>query len=231
MKKGLSLLLALLLTALLSTALAVTEGDITWQEETLTVTGISLTPMFAPVGMADDERPVAVTLRVSAALAADEDLLSLLYAQIKLVDPDGTAYAAGTATSNNKEPLMTYYFAVPEDADVDAMEIAFMDAVPAEYVGDWAGSADGISLAFTVNADGTGLYAFTQGDYSESYDFVMTVADASFTVDIPADNKSGITACEGTYAYADDVLTLDVTTTFQGGRTMAYTIACARAEA
>ena len=99
------------------------------------------------------------------------------------------------------------------------------------FVGDWVGSAGNINLSFTVNADGTGLYTFEQSGYTERYNVALSAASETFTVDIPADNKLGIVACEGGYQYADGTLTLDVRTTFKDGRVFEYTIPCQRVEA
>lgn len=99
------------------------------------------------------------------------------------------------------------------------------------FVGDWAGSAGDINLAFTVNADGTGFYTFEQSGYSERYDVALSASSMTFTVDIPPDNQLGIVACEGGYQYADGILTLDVRTTFKSGRVFQYTIPCRRVEA
>ena len=100
--------------------------------------------------------------------------------------------------------------------------------IPKEYIGDWRGSADGIYLSFSVDADGTGTYIFDQGSYRESYGFTLSVDSGSFAVQIPADNKLGIVSCEGSYTYADDTLTLRVKTTMSGGRVFEYTVPCKR---
>lgn len=99
----------------------------------------------------------------------------------------------------------------------------------ADFAGDWVGKSGNISLTFTVEADGSGVYAFEQSGYRESYPVQLTVADNTFAVEIPADNALSIADCRGTWQYADGVLTLDVVTAFQNGRKFTYTIPCSRA--
>ena len=101
-------------------------------------------------------------------------------------------------------------------------------AMPAEYIGEWAGSVGNINLSFNVSEDGTGTYTFEQSGYVENYDFYLAVESDTFTVDIPAANLLGIVSCEGTFTYADGVLTLAVQTTQAGGRVFEYTVPCQR---
>ncbi len=103
------------------------------------------------------------------------------------------------------------------------------NTVPAEYIGDWTGHSGDINLSFSVGPDGAGTYTFEQSGYEERYDFTLSVDSDTFSVQIPKDNKLGIQTCEGTYAYADGVLTLDVKTTMASG-VFAYTVPCTRAE-
>ncbi len=102
-------------------------------------------------------------------------------------------------------------------------------SVPEEYVGEWMGSTGNINLSFTVAVDGAGSYTFEQSGYHESYDFSLLVDSETFSVQIPEDNKLGIVACEGTYAYSDGVLTLDVRTTMGSGM-FEYTVPCKKVE-
>ena len=97
-----------------------------------------------------------------------------------------------------------------------------------EYVGQWSGSVDNISLSFNVEPDGTGLYTFVQAGYSESYDFMLEAGTETFSVKIPEDNTLGITKIEGTYSYSDGILTLDVQTSFINGNVFEYTVPCQR---
>ena len=103
-----------------------------------------------------------------------------------------------------------------------------MAAIPSEYVGEWAGSVGNINLSFNVNEDGTGTYTFEQSGYLENYDFSLKVESETFSVYIPEVNQLGIVACDGTYTYADGVLTLEVKTIFGNGRVFEYTAPCQR---
>lgn len=100
---------------------------------------------------------------------------------------------------------------------------------PQELIGGWEGNADDIHLTFAVSRDGTGSYTFEQSGYIESYDFTMEASSGTFSINIPEDNKLQIVSCEGTYSYADGVLTLDVCTTFADGGQYAYSVPCRRA--
>jgi len=108
--------------------------------------------------------------------------------------------------------------------------------IPDELVGAWTGTgrpvAGGpeISLRMTVEADGTGEYTFEQSGYSESYPFALSSDGERFSVDIPAGNQLGIEKVEGTYAYADGVLSLQITTTFASGRQFEYAADCVKDE-
>ncbi len=117
-----------------------------------------------------------------------------------------------------------------------AIESAAESAIPEELVGAWAGAGEPVGggssiwLDVLVNADGTGSYTFEQAGYLESYPFTLTSETESFYADIPADNQLGISACEGTYEYANNVLTLHITTTFASGRQFEYTANCTKAD-
>lgn len=106
--------------------------------------------------------------------------------------------------------------------------------VPAEFVGSWQGCAEvsgsDIYLAFTVREDGSGTYAFSQGGYNEEYDVSVTASGGTFSIDVPKDNKLRIKTIEGDYAFKDEVLTLQVRTSFQGGRVFSYAVPCSRVD-
>ena len=126
---------------------------------------------------------------------------------------DGTAARSGAGNSNDP---------AKEDAE-DSIPVAM---IPIEYIGSWEGSTDGIKLSFKIEPDGTGVYTFEQGGYTESYDFSLEVGSETFSVQIPANNTLGIVTIEGTYKYSDEKLTLDVKTTFSDGREFKYTVPC-----
>lgn len=234
MKKLVSLAIALCLTlCVLPAALAIEKGDYVWQAYTLTVTDINTKPMFSPADMKADEHALAVSVETSAELVGDEALRDAVFAQVRLTGADGAAYAPGVLLS--MENKLTFVFALPKGVEADALAFQLVEtpsaaaAMPEAYVGDWQGSTGNINLSFSVNPDGTGSYAFEQNGYTESYDFTMRADADTFSVTIPEDNQLGIVSCEGTYQYANEVLTLDIHTTFQSGREFSYTVPCTRA--
>ncbi|MCL2544683.1 MAG: hypothetical protein FWE77_02060 [Clostridia bacterium] len=233
MKKTLSLALALVLSlTLLSAALAITEGDYIWEGHTVTLVSVNTKPMFAPADMTDDQYAIALELTVPASLLADDAPRRLFFEQAKLVDESGKVYSLGAAATGETGHLLL--FAVDKGTDADALSLQFIagaaSGIPQEYVGQWAGKAGDINLSFDVGADGAGTYTFEQSGYYENYDFALQVDSEAFSVQIPKGNQLGIASCEGTYAYADGVLTLEVQTTFANGRVFSYTVPCQRVE-
>jgi hypothetical protein len=129
-------------------------------------------------------------------------------------------------SGETSESTAVFLAGVPSEAPVDAK------AIPEELVGAWSGTGkpvgggSDISLEINVNADGTGEYKFEQAGYEESYPFILESDSERFSVNISPDNQLGINACEGTYAYANGVLTLRITTTFSSGRQFEYVAEC-----
>lgn len=231
MKKALCLALVLILSSFtLTCALAIKEGDYLWQSQTVTVTSVEPNPMFSPADMTENEHAIAVTLQVSDLLAQNEKLRDALYTQAMLVNESGTTYPA--RASMIKGSLLTYLYAIPKDIKADVLTLQFMgdtdSSFPQEFIGDWEGNVNDIDLTFTVNLDGTGRYTFEQSGYRESYDFAMEASSSTFSLKIPEGNKLQIVSCEGTYQYTNDVLKLDVCTTFANGRQYAYSVPCQR---
>jgi hypothetical protein len=187
--------------------------------------------MFSPADMTEDQHAVAVTLQVPDALVQDEKQRNAMYTQAMLVDGSGVAYPAGVSMIKGSQ--LTYLYAIPNGVEADTLALQFINdadsSFPKELIGGWEGNADDIHLTFTVSHDGTGSYTFEQSGYTESYDFTMEASSGTFAIKIPEDNKLQIVSCEGTYSYADDVLTLDVCTTFANGRQYAYSVPCRRA--
>jgi len=101
-------------------------------------------------------------------------------------------------------------------------------SVPVEYIGQWIGYTDGSFLEFTIEADGSGVYTYTQGRYSEKYGFTLEIGTETFSVQIPSNNTSGIVAIDGTYEYLEGILILDITTTLNSGRPPSSTVPCVR---
>lgn len=146
--------------------------------------------------------------------------------------PEGSRFDALTLVVKNAETneIITVSLAgVPSEASMET------ETIPKELVGSWSGTGtpvgggSDISLDIIVNADGTGAYTFKQAGYLESYPFALESDSARFSVSIPADNKLGIVACEGTYSYASGILTLRITTTFSSGRQFEYVADCVKA--
>lgn len=128
----------------------------------------------------------------------------------------------------NSAPPVSDASAPPSDlpGDITPESPDAAGKIPDELTGQWSGSVDDINLSFNVESDGTGKYSFEQKGYSESYDFKLEAGAETFSVKIPEDNKLGIAKIEGTYAYSEGVLTLDVRTTFSSGRVFTYTVPC-----
>lgn len=233
MKKILPALITAILLFPLA-ALAVSVGDYAWGEYALTVEDIDENPMLTPADMASDEHAVTIRMGVPQEVWKDEALSDALFEQARLVAADGTAYAPSAAMIGVDKPTLYHTYALPKGVEADALTLQFgaaaQDTIPEEFVGDWAGSSGNIFLSFTVNADGTGRYTFEQSGYTESYDVVLSAESETFAVSIPENNQLNIATCEGTYQYADGILTLDVRTTFVGGRVFTYTIPCERVE-
>ena len=121
-------------------------------------------------------------------------------------------------------------------AGVPAEAVLPENTLPEELVGVWNGTGtpvsggSTISLSLTVNSNGTGAYSFEQAGYTESYPFILQNNSSQFSVNIPVDNQLGIAACEGMYAYVNNILTLHITTTFSSGRQFEYIVDCTKAE-
>ncbi len=178
--------------------------------------------------------------------------------RVFLVDPEYGAYppvdyAGYTSKSNDflqnatQEELdqadltrMDLIFEVPAEYTADMLFLNCdgnnavpVSAVPAELVGTWQGkgtplnNGPAIDLEVTVNADGAGSYTFIQGDYRESSAITLSSSDQSFSV-VPSNASTMIASCDGSYAYENGVLTLDITTTFLNGQTYRYTAECTR---
>lgn len=234
-------LIAILVLSLFpfASAFAITEGDYVWNDQTITVTAINTTPMFAPAGITSNQRAIAIDMLVSTELWQDDAISDALFAKTRLEDGNGASYAPGAAMSSTKNPTMTYLFAIPKNADIDGLQLVFQSegsaaasSIPKVFVGTWEGFAPDITLhlTFVVNADGSAQYIFKQGDYTESYDVTLSVTTETFTVTVPEENQLDISTCEGTYQLEGDVLTLNVSTNFKSGRVYKYTVSCTRVD-
>lgn len=236
MKKLLCTLCCLaMVLGLFPAALAIDQDEYSWREYTVKLLEILDPPMFAPADMTDDQRAIALRLEMPQALADDEALADAIYHEALLTDRDGHSYKPGAALQ--KENVLTYLYSIPKDADLDALRLSFAGETPAAsavnfaaFAGTWEGQTGNIHLTFTVQKDGKGSYTFEQSGYKESYEVALSADDQRFVVDIPANNALGITSCEGNWAYENEVLTLDVVTTFRNGRQFTYSIPCKRVQ-
>lgn len=233
MKKQISFLIIclLLLAPLLPSAFALEAGEYTWREHTIRLIEVQENPMLAPADMKDGDRAIGLRLEVPEAIASDEALSHTLYEAARLTDESGQSYKPGAALA--KDNVLTYLFAVPEALELSTLRLMFEGEAKAAgnlkaFVGDWEGQSGDIHLSFTVREDGSGQYAFDQAGYHESYVVKLNADDNTFTVDIPKDNTLSIVSCKGTWQYADEVLTLNVVTTFASGRQFKYSIPCKR---
>lgn len=120
----------------------------------------------------------------------------------------------------------------PGSVEVEMLTVGGTQTIPEELIGTWQGigtpknGGTSIDLTITIEADGSGEYTFAQGKYVESYPFTVSHEDSTFAVDIPATSQLGKVA--GTYALENDLLKLDITTTFPNGSTYSYTAECSK---
>ena len=222
-----------LLLALLPAALAIEQGEYTWQGHTIKLLEIMDPSRFAPAGMKDNQRAIALQLEVPPTPIGKMQMVQAIFSDARLTDSDGHSYMPGTALL--KGDVITHLYAIPKDVRLDTLKLHFSGERKAaaavnfeDFAGTWEGQSGNIHLTFTVQADGKGSYTFEQAGYKESYEVALSADDHSFSVDIPEDNQLGIKTCEGTWAYENEVLTLDVVTTFKNGRPFTYSIPCKR---
>ncbi|MBR7189537.1 MAG: hypothetical protein IKD63_00335 [Oscillospiraceae bacterium] len=103
----------------------------------------------------------------------------------------------------------------------------------ARLVGTWAGEGTSktgdvpITLTVRIAPDGTGVYEFVMESmgkpYHESYPFLLSREDSRFSLDTPAEYPGKI---EGTWELKDNVLLLDIVSTFAGGGESAWVAEC-----
>lgn len=109
------------------------------------------------------------------------------------------------------------------------------EAIPEELVGDWEGvgkpknGGSPIDLTIHVEDDGRGEYTFDQAGYHESYPFTISRDGNRFSVDIPATSQLG--SVEGTWELKNEILVLDITSTFTRGGSYSYIAECKKAAA
>ena len=103
----------------------------------------------------------------------------------------------------------------------------------ARLVGTWEGEGTSktgdvpITLTVRIAPDGTGVYEFVMESmgkpYHESYPFLLSREDSRFSLDTPAEYPGKI---EGTWELKDNVLLLDIVSTFAGGGESAWVAEC-----
>lgn len=257
MKEFIAVVLSLaLMTVGISAFAAVEEGmEITWNERKLSILEIREGDEVDAGTEVAEGRFVEIVIGTSLTVKYGE--INDLQAQLALVDANKGVYAPvslfGTLGESVRMEMLasarlsnvTARFDIPAEIDMSELTLRADGAnvegdaasgIPEELVGDWIGAGkpvDGgtaISLQATVNADGTGSYTFEQAGYTESYPITLLSTDHRFTVDIPEENELGIVRCEGTYSYADGVLTLNIATAFADGRTFEYVVDCEKTE-
>ena len=137
------------------------------------------------------------------------------------------------ASSSSKSPEpKTVSDPAPELTQKPTPETSDDEAIPEELVGDWQGvgkpknGGPSIDLTIHVEEDGTGKYTFDQAGYHESYPFTISWDGKRFSVDVPATSQLG--SVDGTWEVEDDVLKLDITSTFTSGGSYSYNAECKR---
>ena len=147
-----------------------------------------------------------------------------------LLQPSDSPKSA-SSLSKTSEPK-TVSDPTPELTQKPTPETSDDGAIPEELVGDWQGvgkpknGGPSIDLTIHVEEDGTGKYMFDQAGYHESYPFTLSREGKRFSVDVPATSQLG--SVDGTWEVEDDVLKLDITSTFTSGGSYSYNAECKR---
>lgn len=163
-------LIAILVLSLFpfASAFAITEGDYVWNDQTITVTAINTTPMFAPVGITSNQRAIAIDMLVSTELWQDDAISDALFAKTRLEDGNGASYAPVAAMSSTKNPTMTYVFGIPKNADIDGLQLVFQSegstAVIPVINANAETAPEEISLVFEGKSISCRPIAFTHND-------------------------------------------------------------------
>ena len=139
MKRMITLLTALLLTALCGTGLPEGKGKYTWKGHTIEVTHIENFKHLSPKTLKDNEYTVAVSIAVEESLWKDEEMQSAFYREAALLDPQGTAYSPQLSGTGADEPLWAFFFCVPKTVALE--ELSFTPGENGEKVNETAGQA------------------------------------------------------------------------------------------
>lgn len=147
--------------------------------------------------------------------------------KLGIVSCEGSyTYADDTLTLRVKTTMSggrVFEYTVPCERAVAA------GGVPEEYIGKWAGQSGNISLTFEIGADSRAKFTFRQGNYTGSNDVALSVADKTFEVEVPADDRT-TKSTGGSYSYSDGILTVNVENVFYNGQVFRYTVHCERVE-
>ena len=239
MKKTLILVLALalLLFALPSLAEESNTVSFTWRDYTLEAEPLSTEPKFIPDGIPDDMYPVLLVIYLEEGMMHKIDVQKELVPEATLIDlnsPEGDPYRCALPLlwqSNVGPDHLDLVYVVPKTLSPDDLRLSLLPAdVPAEFVGTWHGRGEPASACQMVELaeDGTGSYVFEQNGYREEGEFNLSFTDNTFSLVNP--NAGYMNSAEGTYTLENGVLTLDITSTLQGGRTYSYSVAMTKAE-
>ncbi len=126
LKPFLALLLATLLAITGCAAALADEPVYTWREHPVKVTGKLKIPMPVP---GKDGYTMQLELTVEKSLWKDEPLRAQLIADTLLTDSQGRLYAPVLSGVGEKKPMLTFFFAVPDDVPLEELSLQFATQV------------------------------------------------------------------------------------------------------
>lgn len=156
MKKKISILIVLFFILSLPVSFALETGEYAWRDYSIQLVEIQEKPMFAPAGMKDDERAVALRLKVPETLAADKALSHALYESACLRDESGQICKPGAATV--KDGILTYLFAIPRALDIRTLTLSFEEETSGSLqaqLGKWSEADQCFTLPGNITWDST----------------------------------------------------------------------------
>ena len=106
--------------------------------------------------------------------------------------------------------------------------------IPIEYIGQWAGSVEDVSISLNINPDGTGTYTYLHNLYdnksffSETHSFLLDFGEYDFVAQISSDDSYGIYSMMGYHERIgnEETLTLGIGVIPIYGINSSYTIPC-----
>lgn len=156
MKKKISPFIILFFILLQPVSFALETGEYAWRGYSIQLVEIQEKPMFAPAGMKDDERAVALKLKVPEALTDDKALSHALYESACLRDESSKVYKPGAATI--KDNILTYLFAIPRTLDIRTLTLSFEEEAAgslAAHLGKWSEADRRFTLPGNITRDST----------------------------------------------------------------------------